>query len=74
LDQYGFSLKHIINVIDPKSRSRCQAPLQAAYTRRPRQLKTYKNPHTGEVFETKAVDHKMLTKWKTKHDIDKVES
>ena len=60
LDQYGFNLKHIINLLDQQSSSRCQAPAQTIGTRKPRQLKIYKNPHTGEVVETKGGNHKRL--------------
>jgi hypothetical protein len=73
LDKYGFSLKHIINLLDPQSSSRRQAPAQTTGTRKPRQLKTYKNPHTGEVVETKGGNHKTLKEWKTQHGSDVVE-
>lgn len=74
LDQYGFNLKHIINLLDPQSSSRRQAPAQMTGTRKPRQLKTYKNPQTGEVVETKGGNHKTLKEWKTKHGADEIES
>ncbi|MGY1449737.1 histone-like nucleoid-structuring protein, MvaT/MvaU family [Pseudomonas chlororaphis] len=73
LDQYGFSLKHIINLLDPQSGSRRQAPVQTAGTRKPRELKTYKNPHTGEVVETKGGNHKTLKEWKTQHGAEEVQ-
>lgn len=74
LDQYGFSLRHIINLLDPQSGSRRQALVRTTGTRKPRELKTYKNPHTGEVVQTKGGNHKTLKKWKTKHGTDEVES
>jgi hypothetical protein len=74
LNKYGFSLKHIINLLDPHSSSRRQASAQTTGTRKPRQLKTYKNPNTGEVIETKGGNHKMLKEWKAKHGSEKVES
>lgn len=73
LAQYGFSLKHIINLLDPQSSSRRQGPAQAKGTRKPRSLKTYKNPHTGEVIETKGGNHKALKEWKAKYGSDTVE-
>lgn len=73
LDKYGFSLKHIINLLDPQSSSRRQAPAQTTGTRKPRQLKTYKNPNTGEVIETKGGNHKALKEWKAQHGADVVE-
>ncbi|TDV40909.1 hypothetical protein EDF87_118105 [Pseudomonas helmanticensis] len=62
------------NLLDPQSSARGKAPVQAPGTRKPRELKTYKNPHTGEVVETKGGNHKTLKEWKTKHGSDMVES
>ncbi|WP_460065099.1 histone-like nucleoid-structuring protein, MvaT/MvaU family [Pseudomonas sp. H1_G08] len=73
LDHYGFSLKHIINLLDPQSRKHAPTPA-ATGKRKPRELKVYKNPHTGEVVETKGGNHKTLKEWKTKHGADEVES
>ncbi|MCF5185731.1 histone-like nucleoid-structuring protein, MvaT/MvaU family [Pseudomonas simiae] len=74
LAQYRFSLKHIVNLLDPQSSVRGQAPVQTRGTRKPRKLKTYKNPHTGEMVETKGGNHKTLKVWKTEHGSDVVES
>ncbi|MBK5513747.1 histone-like nucleoid-structuring protein, MvaT/MvaU family [Pseudomonas sp. TH15] len=74
LDHYSFSLKHIISVLDPEGSSRRQSLLQTAGSRKPRELKTYKNPHTGEMVQTKGGNHKTLKEWKTKHGADEVES
>jgi hypothetical protein len=71
LNQYGFSLRHIINLLDPQSSKRGTA---STGTRKPRQLKTYKNTHTGEVVETKGGNHKILKEWKAKHGSEVVES
>lgn len=74
LDQYGFSLKHIINLLDPQSGKRGPTLAATTGTRKPRELKTYKNPHTGEVVETKGGNHKTLKEWKAKHGSDLAES
>jgi hypothetical protein len=74
LDHYGFSLKHIINLLDPQSAKRGPTPAAAPGKRKPRETKVYKNPHTGEVVETKGGNHKTLKEWKTKHGADEVES
>lgn len=73
LDQYGFSLKHIINLLDPQSTARRQSAAPVASTRKPRELKVYKNPNTGEVIETKGGNHKVLKEWKAEHGADVVE-
>ena len=74
LEHYGFSLKHIINLLDPQSTARRQIAIPAASTRKPRELKIYKNPNTGEVIETKGGNHRMLKDWKAKHGSDVVDS
>ncbi|TWC22216.1 MULTISPECIES: histone-like nucleoid-structuring protein, MvaT/MvaU family [unclassified Pseudomonas] len=73
LAKYGFSLKDIINLLDPQAR---RAPVAApkAGTRKARQVKVYKNPESGEVVETKGGNHKTLKEWKAKYGSDKVES
>jgi hypothetical protein len=42
--------------------------------RRARQVKVYKNPHNGEVIETKGGNHKLLKEWKAEYGSGKVES
>lgn len=73
LEHYGFSLKHIINLLDPQSSTRQQTSSQVAGTRKPRELKVYKNPSTGELVETKGGNNKVLKEWKAKHGADVVE-
>lgn len=76
LAQYGKSLRDIVSILDPKSSSK-GATLKtspATTTRRPRTLKVYKNPHSGEVIETKGGNHKQLKAWKKEHGADEVES
>ncbi|WP_236168933.1 histone-like nucleoid-structuring protein, MvaT/MvaU family [Pseudomonas atacamensis] len=73
LDQYGFSLKHIINLLDPETAAGRHSAASADSTRKPRTLKVYKNPNTGEVIETKGGNHKTLKEWKAKHGADTVE-
>jgi len=42
--------------------------------RKPRQVKVYKNPHTGKVVETKGGNHKTLKEWKAEQGAATVES
>ena len=42
--------------------------------RRARQVKQYKNPHNGEIIETKGGNHKLLKQWKAEYGGDEVES
>jgi len=77
LGEYGYSLRDVIALLDPQAASRRKlAPLAAPEksTRRARELKVYKNPHSGETVETKGGNHKTLKSWKAEHGADVVES
>jgi hypothetical protein len=43
-------------------------------TRRARTVKVYKNPHNGEIIETKGGNHKALKAWKEQYGAATVES
>ncbi|RMM58035.1 H-NS family protein MvaT [Pseudomonas syringae] len=73
LEHYGFSLKHIVNLLDPQASARGQTSAKPAGTRKPRELKVYKNPNTGEVIETKGGNHRALKEWKAEYGADVVE-
>jgi DNA-binding protein H-NS len=75
LEKYGFSLREIINILDPQAGRRAPAPAapQKA-TRKAREVKVYKNPHNGEQIETKGGNHKLLKAWKAEYGAGEVES
>jgi hypothetical protein len=74
LAKYGYSLKDVINLLDPQAGRRAPAADSKAGSRKPRLVKVYKNPHTGEVVETKGGNHKTLKDWKSKYGASTVES
>lgn len=75
LGEYGKSLRDVISILDPQaSRRTVQAPAASKGVRRPRAVKIYKNPHNGEIVETKGGNHKTLKEWKGKWGSDEVES
>jgi hypothetical protein len=74
LAEYGYSLPNVINLLDPKSGRRAPTVESKVGSRKPRQVKVYKNPHTGEVVETKGGNHKTLKEWKSEHGSATVES
>jgi len=76
LGEYSFSLKDVINILDPQAsrRSQLQAVAPVKAQRKARDMKVYKNPHTGELVETKGGNHKLLKQWKAEHGADTVES
>ncbi|MEQ7918733.1 histone-like nucleoid-structuring protein, MvaT/MvaU family [Xanthomonas sp. WHRI 1810A] len=75
LGEYNKSLKDIISILDPQSSGKTpkSAPVEKS-SRKARSVKVYKNPHSGEVIETKGGNHKLLKAWKSEHGSDEVES
>lgn len=74
MGEYQKSLRDIIAMLDPDTKS--IKPTRAGKTtgtKRPRKVKQYKNPNTGEVIETKGGNHKTLKEWKAKWGSDEVE-
>ncbi|MHC8305358.1 histone-like nucleoid-structuring protein, MvaT/MvaU family [Pseudomonas sp. PB3P13] len=74
LAKYSYSLKDVINLLDPKASRRAPANEPKTGTRKPREMKIYKHPKTGEVVETKGGNHKTLKEWKAEHGSATVES
>ncbi|MBB6155189.1 hypothetical protein HDC30_002412 [Pseudomonas sp. JAI115] len=77
LGEYNKSLRDIIAILDPQAATRgARAAFSPASTssRKPRTTKVYKNPHTGEVVQTKGGNHKTLKEWKAEYGQDEVES
>lgn len=76
LGEYGYSLRNIISLLDPQASHRAPARAEKIEksTRRPRSIKVYKNPATGEVIETKGGNHRKLKEWKTEYGSDTVNS
>ncbi|MFI7856552.1 MULTISPECIES: histone-like nucleoid-structuring protein, MvaT/MvaU family [Pseudomonas] len=73
MKSYDKSLRDIIAILDPKADSRSTAPA-AKQQRRPRVVKVYANPHSGELIETKGGNHRGLKAWKEQYGADTVES
>ncbi|MDT4854368.1 hypothetical protein FQZ97_886690 [compost metagenome] len=69
--EYGVSLRQIIQILDPAPATIVQEP---GRKHRPRKVKIYKNPHTGEVVETKGGNHRVLGAWKEQYGAKEVES
>lgn len=75
LGEYGYSLRDVINILDPQAGTRRRAPqAQEKLTRKPREVKVYKNPHSGEVVQTKGGNHAVLKAWKAEHSSEVVDS
>lgn len=73
LAEYGFSLREVKLILDPHAKAERAAPV-AQKQRKERQVKQYKNPHNGEIIETKGGNHKLLKEWKAQYGGDTVEA
>lgn len=74
LAEYGYSLPKVIALLDPQAGRRAPVVESKAGTRKPRLVKVYKNPYTGEVVETKGGNHRTLKEWKVEYGSATVES
>lgn len=77
MGEYGKSLRDVNLILDPdhKAFRGGKASTQDKPTsKRARKIKQYKNPHNGEVIETKGGNHKTLKEWKEKWGGDVVET
>ncbi|ANC81567.1 histone-like nucleoid-structuring protein, MvaT/MvaU family [Pseudomonas putida] len=73
LAEYGCSLRDVIAILDPSIRADVTiAP--SKNVRKPRQVKIFRNPHTGEVVETKGGNHRTLKEWKAQYGASTVDS
>jgi|TARA_R110000782_G_scaffold27615_3_gene69717 hypothetical protein len=72
--EYNKSLKDVVVILDPDSKLANVKTTKTGATKRARKVKQYKNPHTGEMIETKGGNHKELKAWKEKYGSDTVES
>ncbi|MBD1550924.1 histone-like nucleoid-structuring protein MvaT [Pseudomonas typographi] len=76
MGEYQKSLRDIVALLDPDFRATkaARGAAKVSTPKRARKVKQYKNPHNGEVVETKGGNHKTLKEWKAKWGGDEVES
>lgn len=76
MDKYGKSGKDMLEVLaalDPSVKSKVEQGNGSANDgRKKRPLKTYRNPHTGEVVQTRGGNHKTLNAWRQQYGKEEV--
>ena len=72
MKEFDKGAAEVIALLDPKPAA-SSAPATGG-VRRKRMLKIYKNPHTGDVVETRGGNQKTLKAWKQEHGDETVES
>lgn len=75
MKEYDKSASYVVKLLDPAAymKGGSVSP-RGGRQRRPRRVKVYKNPHTGEVLETRGGNNKTLKQWKEEHSAEEVES
>jgi hypothetical protein len=71
MKQYDASKESVLKVVAPELFTEQG---ETKKTRKPRKLKTYKNPHTGEILKVRGGNQNTLKAWKKEHGGDTVES
>lgn len=71
LDQHGLTAADAANILTASHPINTK-DLQRSGSKRP--LKTFTNPHTGEVVQARGGNHKTLRQWRDKHGVDAVAS
>ncbi|MGP9652819.1 MULTISPECIES: histone-like nucleoid-structuring protein, MvaT/MvaU family [Halomonas] len=70
--EFGVADKTVLQIIAPEKYLQSQGQTSTK-PRKVRKLKVYKNPHTGEVIETRGGNHKGLKALKDEHGAEVVE-
>lgn len=75
MKEYDKSPKDVLQILSAIDPSVGGAKSDSATgTRAKRPMKTYKNPHTGEVVKTRGGNHKTLNEWREKYGKEAVHS
>ena len=72
MDEYNKTPKDVLQILGAIDPSVAGSKAEAG-TRAKRPLKTYKNPHTGEVVKTRGGNHKTLNDWRQKYGKEAVQ-
>lgn len=75
MTEYKKSAKNVLQVLMVIDPSIADAKTETTATTRPkRPMRTYTNPHTGEVVETRGGNHKVLNEWRAQYGKETVQS
>ncbi len=60
---FGFSTREVLSILNPS----LEGEGRVSKSRKPRESKTFKNPHTGDTIVTKGGNHKQLKAWRQQY-------
>ena len=74
MKKHGYSKNDLITLLQSDG----SAPVKSGKapstkTRKPRKLKVFKNPETGEIVETRGGNHKVLKAWKAQYNLASID-
>ena len=70
MKKHGCSKNDLISILQGNSAAPAKRSVaSSSKTRKPRKLKVFKNPNTGEIVETRGGNHKVLKAWKTQYKL-----
>ena len=72
MGEYGMDLAKVVTILNPQP-AESELVAEQKGKRRPRQVKVYVHPVTGERIETKGANHAQLKAWKAEFGADVVE-
>ena len=74
MKKHGYSKNDLIALLQSdESVSVKSRKKSAVKTRKPRKLKVFKNPETGETVETRGGNHKVLKAWKAQYKLENID-
>ena len=74
IQKHGCSKNDLISILQGDSIVPAKkATASSRKTRKPRKLKIFKNPSTGETVETRGGNHKVLKAWKSKYGLASID-
>jgi hypothetical protein len=74
MDEHKKSPKDVLQILGAIDPSVASAKTDGGGVRAKRPMKTYKNPHSGEVVKTRGGNHKTLNEWRQKYGKEAVQS
>ena len=73
MKKYGYSENDLIALLQSEGSEPVKRGIKPAEKRRkPRKLKIFRNPETGETVETRGGNHKVLKAWKAQYNLESI--
>ena len=74
MKKHSCSKNDLITLLQGDESAPVKRGKKPAATRKPRKLKIFKNPKTGETVETRGGNHKVLKTWKAKYKLENIDA